>query len=285
MLATTIETLGAVSSSASRGTHVPGSGTANVKSAYVEFDASTSLLVAWLQFQYGYSSTNVLAGDHLWDLATGAAASEVDVINDMIFSSPAVVAGTHAPTFYPLEIATSTRLSIREQINAASSSAVLSITFQIAATLDIPGASVITSYGPDTSDSGGLQVDPGGTTNTKGSYSELSASGVALNYLTASQGARDNTAATTAAWLIDLATGAAASEVDFLDDWFTTISGNTDVPFGMNLSTSVPPIAATARLSVRAQCSINDATDRLLDVSIYVSDVTEPSGGETSHVF
>jgi hypothetical protein len=96
-----------------------------------------------------------------------------------------------------------------------------------------------------------------------------------------------NGAPTSNRWQFDVATGAAASEVVLIPD--IRICSATSEPKAIAAYRShdfLTYVAAATRLSFRGSSGINDATDRLLDVSVLVATApTEGSSGQHSAVF
>jgi len=84
-------------------------GAGPAKGAYVQLDAATAKEVIGLLLQFENASQ---AGAYLVDIATGAAASEADLIDDIVI----VYADATLVTMYvPMNIATGVRLSARCQ--------------------------------------------------------------------------------------------------------------------------------------------------------------------------
>ncbi len=128
--------------------------------------------------------------------------------------------------------------------------------------------SKVTDYGTDLSDSGGTQVDPGATGNTKGAYSELVASSAGLiRHLMIGIGVQSSQITSTALHLIDVAVGTAGSEQIILPDLFTATAVAKDLrqPRVMAFPCHVPP---GSRLAARAQCN-TIGVDRTFDMIIY----------------
>lgn len=115
-------------------------------------------------------------------------------------------------------------------------------------------------------------VDPGGTANTKGSYTEISED--AGNVLNGDSVAHDyayfgflvnsqfNGAVTGNNCLIDIAKGAASSEVHILEDYYLNANSSEVVSTGGVVWTP-GSVSMGDRISARLQCDITDATDRL----------------------
>lgn len=244
------------------------SASANTKGSYTEIIASLGFTcnaaIATTTFQGASAAGRQL----LIDIATGAGGAETVVVPNLISDSN-LTATSHAPGTYflPLSVTSGTRIAARNQANTTGSQ-----TTQIALTLiaagGVDGITPFVNYGADTSDSGGLEVDPGGAANTKGSYAELTASSSAVaQFLLLMVTLRGNTGASSGRWLVDIATGAAASEVVLIPDVRVSVGlgANEINPRSQPFLTY---IAAGTRIAVRASSSITDATDRLIDVAL-----------------
>jgi hypothetical protein len=118
-------------------------------------------------------------------------------------------------------------------------------------------------------DSGGTEIDPGGTANVKGAWTQITASTAAdLAALVMAVGHRGNGALRHEQLLFDVGVGAAGSEQVLVPDWVVSVSLSETLtpPWTPVLPVSVP---AGSRLAVRSQCSDPDASDRLMDVVLY----------------
>lgn len=253
---------------------------ANTKGLYTELAASTAFACNSIYVEIT-TSTLSTARRFLLDIAVGAASSEAVVIPNIIveggLSGSSPKGGFSA--FFPLAIASGARISARCQ--DSSGGGTLSVAVTLIAAGDTPGCAAFTAHGADTATSNGVQVDPGATINTKGAYAELSASlGANAQYAVMIFHSNANTAPASANWSVDLATGAALSEADLVKDVrFSMGAGNEG--FLSAKSYSFPTfIASGTRVSMRASCSVNDATDRLFRAALYTSVApAEPSSG------
>lgn len=254
--------------SASAGTNITPSASADTKGSYVQLIASTGFTYEGITLAY-YGRD--LDESYLWDLAIGAASSE-QIIWPNIFVDHGR-AGQNAFISLPLTIPGGSRISARSQSSGTSSNGVRVSGRGFAggfASHVGQGVNRLVAFGEDTADSAGTSIDPGGTAHTKGSWVELSASvGQDLIGLVLAPGNQRNAAPSTSLWLLDIGIGGVGSEVVLVPDiavnnvatirnFCPTIAGWFPV--------SVP---AGSRLAVRAQCNITNATDRLLDVVLY----------------
>lgn len=239
-------------------------GAANTKGSYAQLTASLS--AACVGLLASFRGDTILI-DLLFDLATGAAASETVVLADLAHSVGRVRHITLVGV--PLAIAQSTRVAARGQATGATELGyIAAYTWALDSSIPMHGATTADTYGANTTDSGGVSVDPGGTINTKGAYAELTSSCNAVQSLSVLFANQVNTVRTSCDWIIDIATGAAGVEAVKLADIWTACSLNSDsvIPDGYP---SLPvAITASTRIAARAACNINDATDRLIDVIV-----------------
>ena len=237
----------------------------NVKGAYTELITSTPWDADGLLVQLQINNSTVSA---LMDFAIGAAGSEVIVLaNALIAQTSRVSTWVHIP----ISIPAGSRVAARAQATTGGHAiAVMAHVLRGGLWSPPPGGSIIT-LGADTSDSGGQVIDPGGTIDTNGAWTQMSASlaqDIAAVWLMV--GNRQNATLTDQSGLfrLELGTGAAAAEVAA---WgpirFGSAAGGTFGPLpSMWFPLSIP---AGTRLSARAKAGINDASDRLFDLTIY----------------
>lgn len=271
------------------GVTITAAGSNNTKGSYTEVIASTAFECNWAEIMVNGTSSSA-GRQYLWDLATGAGGAETIIVPNIMaqggFQSVRSGAGMIP---LPLKIAASTRIAARCQCSTASTT--LQIAIILRATGDMEGIDSYTNYGADTATSGGVAIDPGGSANTKGAYSEITSSTSAITQYIIKMGTTGgNTQPASVLTLYDIATGAAASEVVLIPDLYTNHYNGGGVnglacwqPMAHAMATY---IAASTRIAIRASCSITDATDRLSDVVIIVGTApAEASGGEHSAVF
>lgn len=235
-------------------------GTANTKGSYTELVSSTSTDAAGLLVRYDAATGNTTS--NLIDIAIGAASSEQIIVDNMLLDNN--VRYAHE-IIIPLRIPAGTRIAARSQSSTSSGSVICQIHL-ITETFgnDLPPVGYVTTYGAATADSGGTSVDPGGTANTKGGYTEIIASTAKAHCgLIFLIGHRNNGTMVQTSWLVDIAVGAASSEQVIISN--IQVRADPDEQLTI-LAPFIPvQIPAGTRLSIRVQCSITDATDRILD--------------------
>lgn len=249
------------------GTTVTAAGSANTKGSYAQLIATTPFAATGIMLSVFRMSAN--NGRFLVDIAVGAGGSEVVIVADLS------VGGTGSNGLYqnhvwiPLAVPAGVRLSARCQCSTASR------TIQVMAHLTgqgmMPGAPCQKArhYGADTSATRHTQVDPGATINTKGAYAQIVAStDMPCSWLFLDFGSFGG-ATTDLSWLADLAVGAAAAEVVVIPN--LSFSCETAVDGAGAWWYAFPfSIPAGTRVSCRAQCTVNTATERILDASVFL---------------
>jgi hypothetical protein len=259
-----IKTVGAVGST-SKGTVVT-SGAANTKGSWVALSTSTPNDADGLIILIGSPSASV---DYLVDIGVGAAASEIVIIANLTIGGKIPMTRTSYP-LWPISIPAGTRLSARCQDSTGSSTlSVHAMLVQNGLMTSAPLSRVV-AYGPNTADSGAVSVDPGATINTKGAWTQITSSTTSDHTgLIVGIGNQANTVRTTSDFLLDIGVGAAAAEQVLIPNLRIrqdTTDDNLQPCLFPVFSVTIPQGTA---LSARAQCSINDATDRLFDVALY----------------
>ncbi len=258
------ETVGADTAN-SRGASVT-SGNTNTKGSWAEIADSTPFQTAGFLLHVSHA----MPADHLLDIGVGAAGSEVAVVENLLISGGKNYGGPDC-LWLPLAIPAGSRISARSQATTGTRVMFVALTL-LGPTLYAPGGrGRMTTYGANTADSGGAGFDPGGSANTKGNWTQITASttaNMALMYIAFGNQA-NATIGADSTWLVDIAVGAAGSEQIILSNiqLSANLQNDTADPglFGP-VPVSVP---AGTRLAVRGQCTNTDATDRLLDCIVY----------------
>lgn len=239
------------------------SASANTKGDWAQVIASTAraycgLIVKIIGDAAGsFSLTDVGFGD----------TPDVKIAN-IPHSGTIVSAGTFSVAYFPIAVPAGTKISARTQ--ATSGSKVPTITIE-GVVGDKETCSVITTLGAVTASSAGTTIDPGGTADTKGAYVELTASlAVAGRWFGFGITGLNNTSRTACDWLMDIAIGAAGAEAPFITDFYLSCNAQTDLPLPQFYGADPLAVAAGSRIAARAQCTINDATDRLFGLILFV---------------
>lgn len=251
-------------------------GSANTKGSYAEFTASSG-------FECNQVIVRITASDasagrlYLMDLATGAGGAETVIVPNMATDVCASLGLFGRAVFdLPLEIASSTRIAGRVQCSTAGGTITVAITLVAAG--DTPGCTSFDDYGTNTGTSGLTSVDPGGSADTKGSYSEITASTSAVSQVIVPMFTIEgNTAPSSNQWAVDIATGAGGSETVLIPDLRLSLHSNGPIMDPRSF-TFLTFIADTTRIAARASSVITDATDRVFYIGLLTATApSEPS--------
>lgn len=259
------ENAGAVTST-SRGTAVTASGSANTKGSYAELIAATAFISSWIWVMID----DVAAGvDYLIDIAIGGAGSEV-VICSNLYAGAGTGSINYGWYLFPIQVPAGVRLSARCQASTASSVARVSAML-FAGEFDTGSMlQKLNTMGDATADSGGTSIDPGGTVNTKGSYTQIvSSTPRPIKSLVIAFGNQANNVRSSQSWLVDIAIGGSGSEKVILPNIAINASTSPDIVTPQVTPPLPVNIPAGTRIAARAQSDGNDATDRLFDVILY----------------
>lgn len=214
--------------------------------------------------------SDVNTRDIIVDIGIGASGSEVVLINNLLMSQTAGIAyhwfNYHVPIFIPK----GSRVAVRAQSTANFQNVAPLMKFMFQPMFNPAKYRSCETWGANTGDSGGVSIDPGGTANTKGAWSEIVASSSKrVRQLLLRFGAGQNSGLQAAAYQVDVGVGAAGSESLLVTDlrlWAHT-SRQVITP---SVYGPIPvDIPAGTRVAVRGLCSITDATDRKFDVVGY----------------
>lgn len=244
----------------SKGVSVAPDAAANTKGLFVEISSSTPIKAT----EFIVVITAEASGDALVDIATGGAGSETVIVNNLLFS---IGAGVTLSAAYPIPIGITKNTRVTARCQSSTAVAVM------VSILLVNGAnrySRCTTYGANLADSGGIDVDPGGVANTKGSYAEVSASITnPISSLIIATGCQGTASAADVETLLDIATGAGGSEVVLLANLYRAISTNSDIWLPVVMGPIQASLNAGTRLAARAQATSTNATQRKSDIVIY----------------
>lgn len=235
-------------------------GAANTKGAWAEVVASTSedVKAIWIVTNNtGTQGTRISV-----DIGTGAAAAEVVKIADIHWSN-GDSARDNVPNLYiPISIPSGTRIAARCSSSSGGATNISVVLYLIGGS----GGGTCVTYGVTTNQA--VQVDPGGTINTKGAYSEITASTTAdIAFLAVLIDMNVNAAPAGALFDVYIATGGAGSEADIIPriSWSSNAGSDHWTPVVHMFPVTIP---SGTRISAAGMSSTNDATDRLFRVSL-----------------
>jgi hypothetical protein len=257
----------------------PTTTSANTKGAWVEYVASSPYDSSriWVNIQNNNSTDRYT----LQDVGVGAAASEVAVLDNLFYhSSDDFLDATGAPIPFDLDIASGTRISTRLQSSTSGTQGRMQFWLEDKALGSGPDPE---TWGANTADSGGTDIDCGATPDTYSAWTELSAS-IAndCNWFLGffGHGSPSEVIGGTMRFLIDVASGAAASEVALIEEMHVISHTETDGRRPPHLRFPID-LSSGDRVSVRALSSTGTAGDRVLSIVGIGSQevVASPGGG------
>lgn len=276
------ETFGTVTGNPA-GTTVTSNATANTKGSWIQLDASTAFdsTALLLAIDLQYSDTL-----YLFDIGVGASGSEQVLIPNLLVVASA---GISTQLLLPIGIPAGSRIAARAQDNFGGSPGYLSGTLFARGFYNTSPLQNFTAYGPNTTTSGGVSVDPGATANTKSAWVQLTASTTSVHKALMLSAIRPNPGTLVTAnyaQLIDIGVGASGSEQVLAQNLrmeCSTQTGGVATPYTPGSGTLsgfaalqpgyIPPIfcdiPAGSRLAVRHSSSSVQATDRTSAYAIY----------------
>jgi hypothetical protein len=230
------------------------------------FDAS------WLWVQCLRTDTNVR--NFLLDVGVGPPGSEVVLIPDLLLSGRGGPGGVAVP--FPVPVPAGTRVAARCQSSTGGAAVAVGVRLVAGDWTDHGCQGVVRAYGVSTSNTRGTDVDPGATANTYGSPVFLSGlvSSAPARWMVLAVGERTNgTVDVDGTWLVDVGVLTASGYQWILPAVGVQVNTNEEV-IGAHWAGPVSwqPGSGMAGgwMAVRAQSSIVDATDRLIEVAAYL---------------
>lgn len=236
-------------------------GTPNVKTSWTQLVGSTPYDMNMIEL---FITITNAANSLLLDIGIGSGGSELVVVNNILAAGASQV--SHVLRL-PLFIPAGSRVAVRAQGAMATEQIRVSFTGWFENTT--PNGAWTETYGANTGDSGGTLIDPGGSSNTKGAWVELTAAtAIPIKFLILCIGHAEDTTRSTGGRTVDIGYGAAGSEIVLVPDIALISSSGTDNVTPLFNGAYVVDIPAGTRLAVRAQCSFNTANDREFDATL-----------------
>lgn len=228
----------------------------NTKGSYVEMIASTPFDATGITVFIGGANTSTdRAG--LYDIAVGAAASEVDIIQNISSSeSNENWRFYHPGAYFPISIPAGSRISCRGQRGAGATTEILRVLLNTGGAWADDTFSVCHTMGSNTAASRGTAISATGGAGY-GSYAQLTASSeFDCEALLISLDGGGTGAASASSGTLDIAVGAAASEVVLTShQWQVHSTGEHLGPQHLYLPFHVP---AGSRIAARMTCSVTE---------------------------
>lgn len=237
----------------------------NAEGSWTELVASLSADID------GFTLLGNLTGGNMakMDVGIGAAGSEVVVAGDL-----AIIGRQGSPVGaydVPIPIAAGSRIAVRGIGIGAAPTAIVSLLGWVNGSVPMPTYTALTTHGFSAASSPGVSVDPGGSANTKGSWTQLVAS-TALDYegLIVALTNLNDFAAADATWLVDIGTGGAGAETVLIPDLYAGMDSGNDFAYPLGgLGPFAVDIPAGTRIAARAQSTTTTAGDRPIGVVVY----------------
>lgn len=234
---------------------------------------------SWVLVQSGHSSAcmgvlvyaaiNSATVSYLFDLGVGGSGSEKVLLSNFAGMSGSNTGYTGA--WFPIMIPPNRDLRARVQASTGSSTARIHTVLNAMSWMTTPALGRCVTVGANTGSSRGTNVDPGGTADTKGSWTSFGTittpvKAVVFSFLTGGGSRTDN-------WkLVDFGADADGGTT------YQTVIPNMFLADDLSYNTVQPSllgpfpvdIPSGARLACRAQSSITTAGDRTIDAILHL---------------
>lgn len=236
------------------------SGAIHTKGAWVQLLAATSFTYEQVMLQFRPNGAN----RNFLDLGIGGAGSELVLVPDIQWHGTQAQMGI----VLPIRIPVGSRVAMRNQSDVASQ--VVSCGFiGIGAGPRIPpGYNQAVTYGFDAGTSRGVNLDGGGTANTKSAWVEIVAATTApIRALTVHNGTGAAATSASTQTIIDIGVGPAGSEQILMADLYQrwTSGGPPQNPCHGPFPVSLP---VGVRLAARIAADTTNAGGRSIDVTV-----------------
>ena len=248
----------------SRGIVVTANASANTKGSATQLIASTAYEGAgvWLSMQ-----SNTSAAVIFLDLMIGAATESVLVPNIVMARTNQI---HQSAVFIPVRIPKGSRISAKTQSSVGGALCyVLAQVVPTSPTFPSPYGRA-TAYGLTTASTTMVDVDAGASADTKGAFTEIVASTTnpIHSLIVGVCPGSDVTTAALCYFMLDIAVGA-ATETVVIPNISLFRETASDQPKPTHHGPYPVSIPAGSRISARAQCSVNTAGDRVVQVGIW----------------
>lgn len=260
--------IGAITATSSTVQLLGNTGTTYAKGPWVQFTASTPTDTTWVAIAAQTHTSGGVA--FAIDISIGAAGSEMVVVSNLNMSGNP---SRGERFFFPFMIPAGTRIAGRMSSDGLGDGMNVHLETYQDQFSSVGVGSAIDTYGFSNAINLGIAVDPGATANTKGAYTQITAS--LTNDIAGfmiqldGQGSTSGVGGATI-WLIDIAVGAVGSEVVILPNLYQLGYVAGGVLFFIPMAAYMPmQIGAGTRISARAQCSTAAATDRGFGITFY----------------
>lgn len=233
-------------------------------STYTQIIAATEY--DWQGFLCTILQNAASPGEQNITLGIGSSSNEWDLISGLLMHpAGGDIKSTFIQAYLPLHVPAGSRIAGKKSNNTGT--IVASLQGVAMGGLPLYGCQFTTTYGA--TGNTGQSVNAGGSANTKGSYTQITAStSFHHKFLMLCINAAGNTTLSDAQFLIDIGVGGAGSETVLFGDMLCQESANHDT-FNPNWFGPFPcDIPAGSRLAVRCQASTTDASDRVFGATL-----------------
>lgn len=229
-------------------------GTAHTKGSWAEVTAAATSEWSWFSLLLmAVNSTSATDTSTLLDVGIGGAGSEVVIVPNLAVGYGGSSAAITAPWLLPVRVPKGSRVAVRAQSVRTTQNIVVAIVPFSPPPLRFVAPSALVNLNANTGTSAGVTVTNPGSANTKGAWTEMTASvPQALQGLViAQQGAQSNNVSN-GGILVDIAVGASGSEVVVIPN--IPLQGNSaEVIWALTPATFAVSIPAGARIAARYQ--------------------------------
>ena len=250
-------------------TTLTGNATADTVGSYVELvsAANNDRPINKVIIQVAGNSSSI-QGQAMINIAIGAAASEQDIIANLFVVTPT---GNNAEmiTFdFPINIPSGVRISANCQTHVGSRITTMSLILCHGSIGQEESLNTVDTIGANAGVTEAVTVNAGGTVNTFGSWTEMTASTAEAykGFLVAA--CKVNGSWTSMNLTYEVGVGAAASEETIFSGQFMKVS---DTEYGAGLATPFIPVGISSgtRIAIRSQASAVGSGDEHFDFVIY----------------
>lgn len=258
----------ALNTSISDGTTCTANGSANTKGSWV---TNTGWKPTFTWNMMHISMVNAAAADYTVDIGVNDGSGNYSVIcPDLRIAGLHVARSGVCHYLLPLHVEVGRQLGFRCADSTGGSLARVNIR---GFSTGIGGAAgfgrMVALYTP--SSSRGVAIDPGGTANTKGSWTELTSS--SSDRVVALVGCIGHNAdiarAANQSMLLDIGVGASSSERVLIPDLHFTEETVGDSWWPITFGPFPCDVPSGTRFAARAQCEVNTASDRTCDLALW----------------
>ena len=210
------------------------------------------------------------AGRFCVDIGVGESGSEVVLVSDIMVQLPGFGPAGSDKIIFPLSIPSSTRVGVRASTSGGTGN-------HLAIMMLLYGGSFndnqvfgrVSTFGVSNQSAFGTVIDPGATINTKGNWISMGVTSSLVKQLNIVLGMGANTAVTTAVWYVDFGIGVSGSQQIIISNIAIATNTTPDDLRHKNIGPLPINIASGTILWMRSQCTINNATDRLIECALY----------------